>query len=445
MFNQSRIRKINEKEIENGPIVYWMSREQRTCNNWSLLYAQELAIKKKQMLVVVFTLSSSFLGATFRQYDFMIRGLQEVETNLNKLKIPFVLLCEDPVSDLLVYTSKINAGVIICDFDPLRIKMNWRSEVAKKSSCAVYEVDAHNIVPCWLASNKAEFGAYTIRPKIKKLLPEFLTSYPKLKKQTIKFVTNRINWKNVYKILKIDESVKTVNWIKPGEKNARTQALFFINNKLKDYEQNRNNPNLEAQSNLSPYLHFGHISAQEIAFKVKDDIRALSFLDELIIRKELSDNFCYFQTKYDSSEAFPNWAKETIEKHKKDKREYIYTMKQLENSKTHDDLWNAAQAELVKKGTMPGYLRMYWAKKILEWTKTAVDAQKIAINLNDKYQLDGRDPNGYAGIAWSIGGVHDRAWFEKNIFGKIRYMNFNGCKSKFNINEYIKKVNDFKA
>lgn len=440
MVNQNRIRKINEREIKNGPIIYWMTREQRTVNNWSLLYAQELALKFNQPLVVVFALSTSFLEATLRQYDFMIKGLQEVENNLHKLNIPFVLLAGNPVLDLISYANKVKAGAIISDFDPLKIKIEWRYEVAKKSSCAFFEVDGHNIVPCWLTSNKAEFGAYTIRPKIKKLLPEFLTAYPKLKPQIINSPIKKINWKLAYQVLKIDKKVEPVNWLKPGEKYARVQVLSFIKDKLKNYDQNRNNPNLKAQSYLSPYLHFGHISSQEIAFKVKGNIMALAFLDELIIRKELSDNFCYYQKNYDSIEAFPNWAKETIKKHQGDKREYLYTKKEFENYKTHDDLWNAAQFELVKNGTMPGYLRMYWAKKILEWTKSAVSALEIAIYLNDKYQLDGRDPNGYAGIAWSIGGVHDRAWFERAIFGKIRYMNYNGCRNKFDVSQYIKSA-----
>lgn len=440
--NPKRIRKINDQELKNGPIIYWMSREQRTASNWSLLYAQELAIKHKQQLIVVFTLSNSFLGATLRQYDFMIQGLQEVESNLHKLNIPFVLLIGDPVLDLISYSKQIKAGAIISDFDPLRIKTIWRTEMAKQSTCAFFEVDAHNIVPCWLASPKAEFGAYTIRPKIKKLLPEFLKPYPKLKNQTLKTLkTKKADWNLAYKSLKIDESVAKVDWLKPGEKVAKKALSSFIKDKLKDYDEHRNNPNLKAQSYLSPYLHFGHISAQEIALKLEDNIHAAAFLEELIIRKELADNFCYYHKDYDSTDAFPNWAKETINNHKRDKREYLYSQTKLEYSKTHDDLWNATQLGLVKKGTIPGYLRMYWAKKILEWTKSATEAQNIAIYLNDKYQLDGRDPNGYTGIAWSIGGVHDRAWSNRPVFGKIRYMNYNGCRSKFDIKEYIKNNN----
>lgn len=440
-IDQRRVRKINNREIKTGTIIYWMSREQRIINNWSLLYAQELAIEYNQPLIVVFTLSSSFLGATLRQYDFMIQGLQEAEAGLRKLNISFVLLVGDPVADLASFSSKIKAGVIISDFDPLKIKIEWRNSVATKVNCAFFEVDAHNIIPCWLTSPKAEFGAYTIRPKIKKIIVEFLKPYPKLKKQTIKSLKiKKADWNLAYQSLKIDKNITKVDWIKPGEKSARKALLLFIKNKLKDYDDKRNDPNLKAQSYLSPYLHFGHISAQEIALKMEKHIYSAAFLEELIIRKELADNFCYYQKKYDSTESFPNWAKETIEKHKNDKREYLYTKNKLENYQTHDDLWNAAQFELVKKGTMPGYLRMYWAKKILEWTKSADEALKIAIFLNDKYQLDGRDPNGYAGVAWSIGGVHDRAWPERPIFGKIRYMNYNGCRNKFDISQYVKSV-----
>lgn len=438
--NPQRIKKLNHLEIKPGPVIYWMSREQRVRNNWSLLYAQELALNTKSPLLVVFTLSNSFLGATIRQYDFMIKGLEEVEENLAKLNIPFYLLDHDPVTDLLSFSQKNKAGVIVTDFDPLRIKQTWKKAVSEKCPCAFVEVDSHNIVPCWLASNKQEFGAYTIRPKIKKLLPEFLTPYPKLKVQPISIKAKKINWLETYKILKIDNTVSKVNWLLPGEKAAQKSLAFFINHKLKNYESDHNNPNLKAQSYLSPYLHFGHLSAQDIALKLDKNIQAASFLEELIIRKELADNFCYYQENYDSVKAFPNWAKETIKKHQTDQREYLYTLTQLEKAKTHDELWNATQEQLVRQGTIPGYLRMYWAKKILEWTKSNQEALKIAIYLNDKYQLDGRDPNGYTGIAWSIGGLHDRAWFERPVFGKIRYMNYNGCKSKFDVKQYINNL-----
>jgi deoxyribodipyrimidine photo-lyase len=171
-------------------------------------------------------------------------------------------------------------------------------------------------------------------------------------------------------------------------------------------------------------------------------IEAPEFLEELIVRRELADNFCLYNAEYDNPSGFPDWAKKTLNIHDKDIRPILYTLEEFEQAQTDDPLWNAAQMEMVKRGKMHGYMRMYWAKKILEWTESSTQAMEYAIYLNDRYELDGRDPNGYTGIAWSIGGVHDRAWGERPIFGKIRYMSFNGCKSKFDVKAYIRKISD---
>ena len=231
----------------------------------------------------------------------------------------------------------------------------------------------------------------------------------------------------------------------PGENFAMEALKNFLENKFDKYSEERNDPTKDGQSNLSPYLHFGQISAQRIALEVKkfggNEKSEKAFLEELIIRRELSDNFCFYNKNYDSFTGFHNWAQQTLNAHKDDKREFIYTKEEFERAETHDDMWNAAQKELIKTGKMHGYMRMYWAKKILEWTNTPQYALNIAIYLNDKYELDGRDPNGYAGCAWSIGGVHDRAWTERPVFGKIRYMNYNGCKRKFDVNAYIENFN----
>ncbi len=162
-------------------------------------------------------------------------------------------------------------------------------------------------------------------------------------------------------------------------------------------------------------------------------------MEELIVRRELSDNFCFYNSDYDQFSGFPEWAQKTLNEHRGDKREFIYSLEQFEHGKTHDDLWNAAQLQMVLTGKMHGYMRMYWAKKILEWTGSPEDALEIAIHLNDKYELDGRDTNGYVGVAWSIGGVHDRAWQERPVFGKIRYMSYAGCKRKFDVSTFIEK------
>jgi deoxyribodipyrimidine photo-lyase len=217
---------------------------------------------------------------------------------------------------------------------------------------------------------------------------------------------------------------------------------------LQEYDEKRNDPTENSVSNLSPYLHFGQISAQRVALEVKKSQakseKKDSFLEELVVRRELSDNYCFYNEKYDQFEGFHPWAQKTLNEHRGDKREYLYSSEEFEEAKTHDDLWNAAQMEMVLRGKMHGYMRMYWAKKILEWTESPESALEIAIYLNDKYELDGRDSNGYTGIAWSVGGVHDRAWNERPVFGKIRYMSYNGCKRKFDIQSYIQKNLSYK-
>jgi len=217
----------------------------------------------------------------------------------------------------------------------------------------------------------------------------------------------------------------------------------FIENKIEKYLADKNDPIKDACSGLSAYLHFGQLSAQRVALEIIKNISKSesvdSFLEELIVRRELSDNYCYYNPLYDSVEGFPEWAKRSLNTQRKEKREFIYTQEVFEAAYTHDPLWNAAQNEMKQSGRMHGYMRMYWAKKILEWTASPEEALKIAIYLNDKYQLDGRDPNGYVGCAWSIGGVHDRAWANRPVYGKIRYMNFNGAKRKFSVDEYIGK------
>jgi deoxyribodipyrimidine photo-lyase len=318
--------------------------------------------------------------------------------------------------------------------------------VIKNIDISFYEVDAHNIVPCWTASSKQEYAAYTIRPKLRRLLPDFLKPFPHLKKHSHNWGEKFISpdWARCLKTLDVDRTVTEVGWIESGEKAAFRVMKKFIKNRLDLYDKQRNDPVKDGQSGLSPYIHFGQISAQRIALEVHDAMAGKNsrdaFIEELIIRRELADNFCFYNTNYANVEGFPAWAKKTLNEHRNDRRKYIYTREQFENALTHDNLWNAAQMEMVKKGKMHGYMRMYWAKKILEWTESPEQAMEIAVYLNDRYELDGRDPNGYAGIAWSIGGVHDRAWNERPVFGKIRYMSYNGLKTKFDIKEYIKKV-----
>ncbi|MBI5055034.1 MAG: deoxyribodipyrimidine photo-lyase [Nitrospirae bacterium] len=442
-MNQKRARINKDGKGGTGPVVYWMSRDQRVQDNWALLFAQQTAIERKAPLAVVFCLAPSFLNATIRHYGFMLRGLREVDSTLRKKNIYFHLLAGNPEEEIPSFITRNNSSVLITDFDPLRIKRKWKDNASLKINIPLYEVDAHNIVPCWIASPKQEYAAYTFRPKIMRALSEFLEDFPKIRKHpfTLTRRLSDVDWEKAIKTLNTDHSVSEADWIVPGEKAALKALKIFINKKLPQYADMRNDPSRDGQSNLSPYLHFGQLSAQRAALEADNaDCPAKSkeaFLEELIVRRELSDNFCYYNDHYDSFAGFPEWSQRSLNAHRKDRREYIYSLKKFENAQTHDDLWNAAQMEMVKRGKMHGYMRMYWAKKILEWSSSPEEALETAIHLNDKYELDGRDPNGYTGIAWSIGGVHDRAWNDRRIFGKIRYMSYNGCKGKFDVRAYI--------
>lgn len=458
-MDSKRVRILKPGKTGRGPVAYWMSRDQRVEDNWALLFSRGVALESDVPVVVVFCLVNRFLGALRWHYEFMLKGLQEVDSKLAEKKIPFFFLQGDPGLEISEFVKKYGIGVLVTDFSPLKIKKKWIENVMSQIEIPFYEVDAHNIVPCWEASQKQEYAAHTFRPKILKLLPFFLNEYPQLesipelpevslKSEKIEAFpkVQKLEIGNLLPEELIEEKTNTLNdpnFFKSGEKAAREVMNDFLNNKLDTYFTQRNNPTRNVISNLSPYLHFGQISAQRVALEVekaKSDIKSKeAFLDELIVRKELADNFCHYNPLYDKFDGFPAWAKETLNSHRHDQRDHIYTLEELEAGKTYDPLWNASQMELLSKGKMHGYMRMYWAKKILEWSESPEKALENAIYLNDKYELDGRDPNGYTGIAWSIGGVHDRAWQERKIFGKIRYMNYEGSKRKFDIQSYISK------
>ncbi len=442
-INPKRIRKLNDKDYISGSIIYWMTREQRAHDNWSLLTAQASALKHKQPLVVLFCLQENFLNAERRQYDFMLDGLELLELELQKFHIPLVVQLGKPQDVIPKAIQDYTAGALITDFSPLRIAKKWKKEVLNAINIPLWEVDAHNIVPVWLASNKQEYSARTVRPKINTYLSEFATTYPKLKVHPFggkgKGNNSILELKGKLYIRSLSPSE---NVISSGEVEAKRELNEFIEDRLKYYSEYKNNPLKAVTSNLSAYLHFGQISAQTILNKIKEtELKedATVFIEELVIRKELADNFCYYNQEYDNFKGIPEWAKKSLNEHRNDKRQYIYTLEQFEKAETHDELWNACQQEMLLTGKMHGYLRMYWAKKILEWITTPEEAFQIAIYLNDKYEFDGRDPNGYVGIAWAIGGLHDRPWFPRPVFGNIRYMGLSGMEKKFDVKAYTSK------
>lgn len=441
VINRKRIHQLNNRQTTPGPIIYWMSREQRVHDNWGLLHARNLS-GNSQPVIVVFCLANAFLGATLRHYDFMLKGLQKVERELECYGIPLVLLLGNPGSTLPEFCSQIKAGAVVTDFDPLRIKQAWQREVGSKLSIPLIEVDGHNIIPARIVSTKQEYAARTIRPKIHEVSEEFLEDFPPL--QPIQFQTrlfDPVDWDAVWRAVDLDESVDRVGLV-PGPDAAKEALSDFLNNRLFGYSHKRNDPNEEGTSGLSAYFHFGQLAPQRVALAVASSGKGEDqeiYLEELIVRRELSDNFCLHNPHYDSLQGTAPWALKTLDEHRTDPRDFTYTYEQFEKSKTHSDLWNAAQNQLLKTGFMHGYMRMYWAKKILEWSHSPEEAHSIALRLNDRYQMDGRDPNGYVGVLWSIGGLHDRAWKSRPVFGSIRYMNERGCRRKFDVDSFCHK------
>ncbi|MGC9489953.1 MAG: deoxyribodipyrimidine photo-lyase [Thermovirgaceae bacterium] len=441
-MKRDRLFALNREQFGEGPVIYWMSRDQRAHDNWALIFAREMAADRGRPLGVVFCLVPEYLGAGRRQYAFMLEGLREVEGDLRDLGIPFFLLRGAPAEEVPRFLSDHKAAALFTDFDPLRVKRRWRDEVAGKCRIPVFEVDAHNVVPCRKASNKKEYAAYTLRPKVHRLLSQFLDDFPTGLDQPFPWEGNlpSVDWEETFRFCGCRRS-DLPEGCAPGSRGALKRLEAFLTQGLTHFDSHRNDPMTDGQSGLSPWLHFGHLAPQRAAMAALEAAPETegtkAFIEELVVRRELSDNFCFYEENYDSVKSFPDWAKKTLDEHRKDAREYVYSVEEFEGAGTHDALWNAAQKEMMKTGKMHGYMRMYWAKKILEWSPSPEEAMETAILLNDRYELDGRDPNGYAGVAWSIGGVHDRAWPERPVYGKVRYMNAAGCRRKFDVDAYI--------
>lgn len=446
MVDSRRVRIVKEGKPGTGPVVYVMAREQRVRDNWALLYAAEEAERRSVPLLVAFVIGESFLSYSERHNVWLIESLKEVYAKLTALRIPF--LVTHGVWDIRVaeIVREYDAALLVLDQNPLKPVRSWRTRAAERVSVPVYEVDAHNIIPVWCASEKEEFAAYTFRPKVRKHYRTFSGEIPALTaRASVEINVAEPDWHALARVRTVTQNAPMPAWITPGEDAGIAMLHAFIEERLPQYEAERNDPTKHVQSDLSPYIRWGNISAQRIAHEI-EQVTGISgeskraFLEELIVRRELAENYVYYNAEHGTVDGAHAWAKATIEAHRNDPREYVYSYAELESRKTHDALWNAAQMEMVKRGKMHGYMRMYWAKKILEWTRTPEEAIEWALLLNDTYELDGRDPNGVVGVMWSIAGVHDRAWFERPIFGKIRYMNENGCRRKFDVDAYIAYV-----
>ena len=445
MVNLTRVEQLNQQAVRSRSFVlYWMQASQRTQFNHALEYSILKANKLNKPLLVYFGLTSSYPEANERHYYFMLEGLKEVKNSLEEKGIKFMIKQTSPETGA-VELSK-DASLVVVDKGYTKIEKSWRNYVAEHARCPVVEVESNVIVPVAVASPKEEYSAATFRPKIKKVLDNYLKPVENnvLQKPSLELALDSFDVDNIPKTvsqLGVDKTVKKSPLFQGGFTQANRLLEVFIKTKLDDYAELRNDPTKQCTSDLSPYLHFGQISPLHVALNVlvTDAAGKDSFLEELVVRRELAFNFVYYNRNYDSFNCLPEWCKKTLTEHSSDQRPYLYSLDELENAQTHDPYWNAAQKQMVLTGKMHGYMRMYWGKKIIEWTKTPQHAYKVALILNNKYELDGRDPNGFTGVAWCFG-KHDRPWKERVVFGKIRYMNAKGLQRKFDAYGYLKMV-----
>ena len=447
-IQEERVQNLNEEKVGEGDyVLYWMQSSQRAEQNHALEYAVQQANDLNQRLLVVFGLTDDYPEANLRHYAFMLEGLMDVQEALKDRGIRMVVRRGSP--DEVALEAGRGASLIVTDRGYMRPQREWREKVAAEAGCLVTQVESDVVVPVELASGKQEHAARTLRPKIGEYLEDFLVELTPTKpeKQSLNMQADGLDLSDIDSVLDgmdLDRSVGALGHLhKGGNSEARRKFRRFLKHSFGDYDANRNQPQTDYVSHMSKYLHFGHISPVWLVLEARkanaknDDIE--SFVEELVVRRELSINFVFYNEAYDSYSNLPDWAKKTLREHKNDEREYTYTRKQLENAETHDEYWNAAMKEMVYTGYMHNYMRMYWGKKILEWSNTPEYAYRTTLYLNNKYFLDGRDPNSFANVAW-VFGQHDRGWTEREVYGKVRYMSAGGLKRKAKPEQYVEKV-----
>ena len=447
MVHQERIQELNDEPIRDGLyVLYWMQASQRAECNHALTFAIERANAMGVPVVAAFGLTDEYPEANERHYAFLLEGLAETSATLERRGIRLVVRRGSPEDVALELADA--ASLVVADRGYLRHQRHWRDAVGRAAPCLAVQVDSDVVVPVEAASDKEEYAARTLRPKLHRLWDRFLVPLRRVqaKKDSLGLRLDSLDAADVDGLLaslKVDRTVGRVGHYVGGASRARALLRKFIATKLDDYAGRRNDPSLDIQSHMSPYLHFGQISPLEVALAVRrsraGEASKQTYIEELLVRRELAVNFVFRNGRYDQYAALPHWARTTLKRHRRDRREHVYTLDDLAAARTHDPYWNAAMEEVRLTGKMHNYMRMYWGKKIIEWTPAPQQAYRTMLALNNRYFLDGRDPASYTNVAWCFG-KHDRPWGERDIFGTVRYMNAAGLERKFAIDDYVRQV-----
>ena len=437
---------------EGAYVVYWMQSSQRVHDNHALAYAIDWGNRLQIPVVVYFGLYDDFPGGNLRHFAFMLEGLQSAAQKLRDQGMEMVVKTTYPPEGALHMARK--AALLVMDRGYLRVEKTWRQEVIDRCDVPVYQVETNVVLPVERVSHKEEYAAHTIRKKIHRALQNYLVPLKPRRptvsalgrtdlemEQDLDLLQQPIA--EILEGLQVDRKVPPVSSrvFQGGEDAAHRQLEAFIDRKLAAYPDKQSDAGDTVTSELSPYLHFGQISPLKVALRVYEQVGDVHhpFLEQLIVRRELAMNFVYWNEAYDSFTALPDWAQKTLNEHRGDPRDVIYTLEELVQANTYDRYFNAAQRELMMRGTIHNYMRMYWGKKIIEWSPTPEEAFKVLLQLNDEFALDGRDPNGYTNILWCFG-KHDRPFQERQVLGKVRYMSEKALKRNGDPDAYVERI-----
>lgn len=423
-------------------VVYWMQRAQRARDNPALDIAIELGNLLRKPVVVFFAINPFVTRANLRHYLFLAEGLPDLADGLRARHVGFELRSY-PDHRLIRFLTELQPVLLIGDENPLHQQERWRERIAEEGRVPFWTVDADVVVPSALIETE-QYAARTIRPRLHKHIADFLAARPEVDAEVPygRPSSGVPVAADLLAPLPLDRSVGE-GTLHGGRAAGLEQLRHFLTHGLGGYDTRRNHPEVDGTSRLSPYLHFGQLGPREVARAIQTSgapPKAVeAYLEQLIVRRELAVNYVRYNDAYDRLDGCERWARQTLRHHRFDARPQVYSAAQFDAAETHDPLWNAAQRQMVKTGWMHGYVRMYWAKKILEWSATPEEAFDTAVTLNDRYELDGRDPNGYANIAWAIGGKHDRPWPPRPVYGTIRSMSFASTSRKFDSASYIEQ------